>query len=126
MRKSLPYWFIGLGTLFALAGMVVGIYMGISENHALIDAHAHNNLVGYVTMVIYGVYYRLVPAAADKLLATVHFWVALAGAATFGIGLALTLQGVTWLVQLSSLLVIVAMLIFAFTVWTNRAGLTNA
>src|SRR3569833_285472 len=91
--KSLPYWFIGLGTLFALAGMVLGIYMGMSEDHSLIDAHAHNNLIGYVTMIIYGVYYRLVPAATGKLLATFHFWVALAGAATFGIGLALTLQG---------------------------------
>jgi cbb3-type cytochrome oxidase subunit 1 len=121
----LPYWFIGLGTLFALAGMVLGIYMGMSEDHSLIDAHAHNNLIGYVTMVIYGVYYRLVPAAALKLLARVHFWVALAGAATFGIGLALALQGVTWLIQISSLLVLLSMLIFAWTVWTNRAGLTN-
>ena len=123
--KSLPYWFIGLGTLFALAGMVLGIYMGMSEDHSLIDAHAHNNLIGYVTMIIYGVYYRLVPAATGKLLATFHFWVALAGAATFGIGLALTLQGITWLIQISSLLVIIGMLIFSWTVWTNRAGLTN-
>ena len=99
--KSLPYWFIGLGTLFALAGMVLGIYMGMSEDHSLIDAHAHNNLIGYVTMIIYGVYYRLVPVASGKLLAVIHFWVALLGAATFGIGLALTLQGVTWLIQIS-------------------------
>jgi hypothetical protein len=123
--KSLPYWFIGLGTLFALAGMVLGIYMGMSEDHSLIDAHAHNNLIGYVTMVIYGFYYRAVPVAASKMLAVIHFWIALAGAATFGVGLALTLQGVTWLIQASSLLVIVSMLIFAWTVWTNRAGLTN-
>lgn len=124
--KSLPYWFIGLGTLFALAGMVLGIYMGMSEDHSLIDAHAHNNLIGYVTMIIYGVYYRLVPAPSGKLLAVIHFWVALVGAATFGIGLALTLQGVTWLIQISSLFVLLGMLIFAWTVWTNKAGLTNA
>ncbi|HVX73399.1 MAG: hypothetical protein ACTHKD_12435 [Devosia sp.] len=124
--KSLPYWFIGLGTLFALAGMVLGIYMGMSEDHSLIDAHAHNNLIGYVTMIIYGVYYRLVPVASGKLLAVIHFWVALLGAATFGIGLALTLQGVTWLIQISSVLVLLGMLIFAWTVWSNRTGLTNA
>ena len=34
--KSLPYWFIGLGTLFALAGMVLGDYMGMSEWYTLI------------------------------------------------------------------------------------------
>jgi cbb3-type cytochrome oxidase subunit 1 len=123
--KSLPFWFIGLGTLFAVAGMVLGIYMGMSEDHSLVDAHAHNNLVGYVTMVIYGVYYRLVPAASGRMLATIHFWVALAGSATIGLGLALTLQGITWLIQVSSVLVLLAMVIFAYTVWTNRAGLTN-
>ena len=78
------------------------------------------------TMVIFGVYYRLVPAAASTMLARIHFWVALVGAATFGIGLALTLQGVTWLIQVSSLLVLISMAIFAWTVWTHRAGLTNA
>jgi cbb3-type cytochrome oxidase subunit 1 len=98
----------------------------MSEDHSLIDAHAHNNLIGYVTMIIYGVYYRLVPVASGKLLAVIHFWVALLGAATFGIGLALTLQGVTWLIQISSVLVLLGMLIFAWTVWSNRTGLTNA
>jgi hypothetical protein len=77
-------------------------------------------------MIIYGVYYRLVPVASGKLLAVIHFWVALLGAATFGIGLALTLQGVTWLIQISSVLVLLGMLIFAWTVWSNRTGLTNA
>jgi cbb3-type cytochrome oxidase subunit 1 len=124
--KSLPYWFIGLGTLFALAGMVLGIYMGMSEDHSLVDAHAHNNLIAYVTMVIYGVYYRLVPSAATRRLAVVHFWVALAGAITFGPSLAALVYGVTWPVSLASLLVILGMAIFAWTVWSNRAGLTNA
>ena len=66
------------------------------------------------------------PMPSAKLLAVIHFWVALLGAATFGIGLALTLQGVAWLIQISSVLVLLGMLIFAWTVWSNRTGLTNA
>jgi len=123
--KALPFWFIGLGTLFALAGMVLGIYMGASQDHSFIDAHAHNNLIGYVTMIIYGVYYRLVPAAASKMLAVVHFWVALAGALTFGPSLAALVYGITWPVSIASLIVLLGMAIFAWTVWTNRSGLTN-
>lgn len=124
--KSLPFWFIALGTLFALAGMVLGLYMGMSEDHSFIDAHAHNNLIGYVTMIVYGVYYRLVPAAASRRLAVVHFWVALAGALTFGPSLAALVYGITWAIPIASLVVVAGMLIFAWTVWTNRAGLTNA
>ena len=124
--KSLPYWFVGLATLFAVFGMAWGVQMSIVQDHTMAPAHAHNNLIGFVTMMVYGFYYRLVPGAADKMLARVHFWVALIGALTFGPGIAMTLVGGSeMLVQISTLFVLGAMLIFAWTVWTNRAGLTN-
>lgn len=124
--KSLPFWFIMFASLFALAGMVFGIWMSIVQDHTLGPAHAHNNLIGFVTMALYGIYYRLVPAAAASPLATVHFWIALLGAVTFPVGLAmaLTAQG-EWLIQIASFAVVGAMLIFVFVVATNRAGLTN-
>jgi hypothetical protein len=124
--KSLPYWFVGIGTLFVLAGMVWGIQMSITQDHLLAPAHAHNNLIGFVIMTVYGFYYRLVPAAADKRLAVIHFWVALASALVFPVGIAMAIMGKgDILAQIGSLLVVVSMLIFAWTVWTNRAGLTN-
>jgi hypothetical protein len=124
--KSLPYWFVALATLFVIAGMIWGVQMSVTQDHLLAPAHAHNNLIGFVTMTVYGFYYRLVPAAAAKRLALVHFWVALVGAVTFGPGIALVLMGgANLLVQISTLFVLGAMLIFAWTVWTNKAGLTN-
>ena len=124
--KSLPYWFVGIGTLFVLAGMVWGIQMSITQDFTLAPAHAHNNLIGFVIMTIYGFYYRLVPAAADKRLALIHFWVALISALVFvpGIAMAITGKGEI-LAEVGSILVLLSMLIFAWTVWTNRAGLTN-
>lgn len=122
--KALPFWFFGVAVLLAIIGMGVGIYMGISEDHTLAPAHAHNNLVGWVTMALYGIYYKLVPAAGRSRLATVHFWLALVGAVTIGLGIALAAQGQTLLVQVSSLVVIVAMVLFAYIVWTHRAGLS--
>lgn len=124
--KSLPFWFIFAGTLFALIGMLWGIEMSIRQDHSLAGGHAHNNLIGYVTMIIYGVYYRLVPAAAATRLAAIHFWIALAGSATFGVGISLAILGTTeMLATISALLVLIAMMIFSWTVWSNRAGLTN-
>ena len=122
--KALPFWFLGIAVILAVIGMGVGIYMGISEDHTLAPAHAHNNLVGWVTLALYGFSYKLVPAAGRARLAVVHFWLAVAGAVTIGLGIALAAQGQTMLVQVSSLLVIAAMVLFAFIVWTNRAGLT--
>lgn len=125
--KSLPFWFVFLASIFALAGMVWGIQMSISQDHTLASAHAHNNLVGFVTMMIYGVYYRLVPSAAHTRLALIHFWIALLGAAAIGVGIAFAILGTTTIVAtISSLLVLAAMAIFAWTVWSNRPGLTNA
>lgn len=124
--KSLPFWFIFVGTLFALIGMAWGIQMAISQDHSLSGGHAHNNLIGYVTMIIYGVYYRLVPAAATTRLAVVHFWLALLGSAMFGVGISLAVMGTTELLAtVSALLTVAGMLIFAWTVWSNRAGLTH-
>ena len=122
--KALPFWFFGVAVLLAIIGMGVGIYMGVSEDHTLAPAHAHNNLVGWVTMALYGTYYKLVPAAGRSRLAAVHFWLALVGAVTIGAGIALAAQGQTLLVQVSSLVVIVAMVLFAYIVWTHRAGLS--
>ena len=124
--KSLPYWFVGVGSLFVLAGMAWGIQMSMTQDFTLAPAHAHNNLIGFVIMTVYGFYYRLVPAAASKRLALIHFWVALISALVFvpGIAMAITGKGET-LAEVGSILVVLSMLIFAWTVWTNRAGLTN-
>ena len=42
----------------ALAGMTLGLIMGISQDFTLAPAHAHLNLLGWVTMAIYGLYHR--------------------------------------------------------------------
>ena len=124
--KTLPYWFFGISTLFVIAGMAWGVQMSVTQDFTLAPAHAHNNLIGFVIMAIYGIYYRLVPVAANKRLALVHFWIALIGALTFAPGIAMTLLGKgEMLVQISTLFVLGSMLIFAWTVWTNKAGLTN-
>lgn len=122
--KSLPFWFIAVGAVLALLGMAWGIQMAISQDHSLAPGHAHNNLVGYVTMVIYGVYYKLVPAAAVTRLALIHFWVALAGALTIGIGVAIATSGQgEWLAQIASITTIIGMAIFVYTVFRNRSSL---
>jgi hypothetical protein len=47
-----------VAALCALGGMALGIIMGISQDFTLAPAHAHLNLLGWVTMAIYGLYHR--------------------------------------------------------------------
>ena len=122
--KSLPFYFVAVSVIFALIGMFYGMYMAGSQDHLLAGAHAHNNLLGWVTMAIYGLYYRAVPGAVTGL-ANIHFWVALVANLVFPLGIALAILGTTpLLAAIGGGLEIIAMLIFAWTVFRNRAGLT--
>ena len=47
-----------VGGLAALAGMALGMAMGITQDFTLAPAHAHLNLLGWVTMALYGLYHR--------------------------------------------------------------------
>jgi hypothetical protein len=55
-----------------LVGMILGIVMGIQENFLFSPAHAHLNLVGGVLLFMFGLYYKVVPRAADMMLAKVQ------------------------------------------------------
>jgi cbb3-type cytochrome oxidase subunit 1 len=122
--RNLPVYFIGLATVFALIGMAYGMYMAGSQDHSLTGAHAHNNLLGWVTIAIYGLYYAAVPPAISRL-ATIHFWVTLVANLIFPIGIGMAILGQTPAVAaIGGGLEIIAMLIFAFTVWTSRAAIT--
>ena len=65
MIKSLFRISVSLG----LIGIVLGIVMGIRQDFALMPAHAHLNLLGFVTLFLSALYYRVVPEAAASTLA---------------------------------------------------------
>jgi hypothetical protein len=54
----IAYFCFIVGALAALTGMALGIVMGMNQDFSLTPVHAHLNLLGWVTMVLYGLYYR--------------------------------------------------------------------
>jgi cbb3-type cytochrome oxidase subunit 1 len=44
-----------------IAGMIIGIIMAASGNHSVFPAHAHLNLLGWVSLFLIGIFYRLHP-----------------------------------------------------------------
>jgi len=89
MIKSLFRISVSLG----LIGIVLGIVMGIGQDFVLMPAHAHLNLLGFVTMFLSALYYRVVPEAAASGLARYQAVVSVAGAVVFPIGIACVLVG---------------------------------
>jgi hypothetical protein len=70
----MTHWFLRLAVLYGIAGIGLGLYMSASGNHAMHPVHAHLNLLGWVTLALFGLYYRAHPAATAGKLAAAHFW----------------------------------------------------
>ncbi|HJT35067.1 MAG TPA: hypothetical protein VJ783_23765 [Pirellulales bacterium] len=109
--------------MFVIAGMVWGIIMAVSENHAAMPAHAHLNLLGWVSLFLFGVYYRLHPALESNRLALVQVWTWILGTAVLvtGVGLIFTSHpGAEPLAGIGSVIALVAMIIFAWVVFRTE------
>ena len=108
-----------------LVGMLAGIAMGIQQNFTLAPAHAHLNLVGGVLLFLFGLFYRLIPAAGTTMLAKVQGWLHIAGSILFPAGVAIVLlKGPSFEAApiAGSLIVVAAMALFAVIVFrTSRA-----
>jgi len=72
--------------LMVIAGMIWGIVMGISQDHSTMPAHAHLNLLGWVSLFLFGIYYHLRPAVGLNRLALVQVWIWIVGAIVLTIG----------------------------------------
>jgi cbb3-type cytochrome oxidase subunit 1 len=79
--------------------------MGIVHDFQFAPAHAHLNLVGWVSLALFGLAYRSYPELADSRIAVAHFALASVGAITFPIGIALAIAGVTVAVAIVGALV---------------------
>lgn len=61
------------GGVFVLCGMLAGICMGGSEDFRVAPAHAHLNLLGWVTMALYGTFCALTARTYRPALAWTNY-----------------------------------------------------
>ena len=73
MEKTTVMWF-KLAVLYFVTGIALGLHMAKSGNHGMYPVHAHINLLGWVSMSLFGLIYRQFPALAGNKLAKAHFW----------------------------------------------------
>ena len=116
-----------VSVVILLIGMLAGIAMGITQNFVLAPAHAHLNLVGGVLLFLFGLYYKLVPAAGTSALAKVQGSLHIAGGILFPIGVASVLlkgPSVEAAPIAGSLVVVAAMVLFAVIVFRTARTTT--
>lgn len=114
-------WFFAVAPVYVLIGMSLGIFMGASGDHSLYPAHAHMNLLGWVTLALFGTFYALARDASQKLAWTTFF--------LMNAGLVIMIPSLSMVLKfgelpqyvvpltISEFLAIGGMACFAFSVW---------
>lgn len=121
--RNIPTWFFATAAIFALCGMAWGIHMSATQDHLLSPAHGHLNLIGFVAASIFGIYYALTPKAAATKLAMVHYGMTVATVLILTPGIVMAINGTgEVLAKLGSVLAILTMALFAYTVLRNGVG----
>jgi hypothetical protein len=86
-------WFRVAAVYFAVA-VALGVAMGASGDHSLMDVHAHINLLGWVSMSLFGLIGMAYPAITTGRIAAWQFWLYNIGVPVMLVGLAALIKGV--------------------------------
>ena len=70
-RISLAFFTVAV--LCGLVGMSWGMYMGATQQFTMAPAHAHLNLLGWVSLSIMGTFYALMGGPPNKALGWANF-----------------------------------------------------
>lgn len=114
-------WF-RLAALYFAIGVMLGVTMGASGDHSLFAVHAHINLLGWVSMALFGVIGALHPSMTEGRAAAVQFWTYNLGVPVMLGALTLRLKGfalIEPLIGVASILIGVSVLLFAWLVFSR-------
>ncbi|MGJ7516069.1 hypothetical protein ACSFE6_17275 [Pseudomonas baetica] len=118
-------WFRLAAVYFAI-GVLLGVAMGASGDHSLYAVHAHVNLLGWVSMALFGLVGSVCPSITEGRVSAAQFWMYNVGVPVMLAALTLRLKGfpsVEPLIAGASLLIGCSVLIFVWLVF-SRIGVT--
>ncbi len=108
-----------------LGGMMLGLYMGIEQEFLFVQVHVLVNLLGWVTLALYGLVYQVAPSLAAGRLPRLQFWLATVGPLLMCIGLAAYRSGMNAmfpLVPLGAVMAAGGMLVFGVIALSKPAA----
>jgi hypothetical protein len=105
---------------FLIAGILLGLKMAMTQDFSAVGAHAHINLLGWVTMSIFGTYHALNPSGASSMLAKLQACIYVLGVLVMAPALYLFLTGTQSAESVVAVASIVV-LMFAAIIFRTRA-----
>jgi hypothetical protein len=117
-------WLLRIAGLYLIAGIVLGIVMAASHDHSQMPLHAHLNLLGWVTLGLVGIWYRVQPEASQTKLAKAHFVLHNAGLPVLSVGLFYVLRGhesVEPILAVASIAIGIGVLCLVINIWRFTA-----
>ncbi|MGO4707340.1 hypothetical protein AB4072_16370 [Microvirga sp. 2MCAF38] len=105
---------------FIIVGIAMGIGMAATQDHSIMPAHAHLNLLGWVSLFLFGLYYERRPALDTSRLAFIQVGLWSVGTIVMTIAVAAIHLGYTAAdpaAAVASLIVLAATLLFAYLVF---------
>lgn len=90
--SKITVWFIKCALVYFMLAVILGLHMAVSgTQYPYMPIHAHFNLLGWMTMMIYGVGYHILPRFSGKPLysekiAEWQFWLANIGLVGMAVG----------------------------------------
>ena len=125
----------GISTLYfrtaivlLVIGIGIGIHMSIQGDHSPMGAHAHLNLLGWVTSSLFAIYYALHPGKAGGRLPMIQYAVYMIGLLVMIPSLYIMLKGnpaMEPLVAIGSLITFAGVLLFAWIVFSPASAATS-
>lgn len=114
-------FYFAMAILYLMTGIGIGLHMSITHDHSAVGAHAHVNLLGWVTSAVFGGYYALNREKAEGWLPWIQY-------AAYAVGLLVMLPALYMMltgqsgfepaVASGSMAVALGVLLFAVVVFT--------
>jgi cbb3-type cytochrome oxidase subunit 1 len=112
--------YLKVATVYFTIGVLAGLTMGIIHDFRFTSVHAHVNLLGWVSMALFGLIYHFYPNAANSKLAKTQFWLHNIGVPVMLGGIALQVLGVSAALAptiIGSLAVVIGVILFMVNVF---------
>ena len=115
--------FLKISAVYFIIAVCLGLVMGIIHDFRFSSVHAHLNLLGWVSMALFGLIYSIFPNAGETKLAKSHFWLHNIGLPIMQGALFLMLvtgsESYTIAMIIGSLMLVVGTLLFVINVFTQ-------
>lgn len=111
-----------LAALYFAVGVALGMMMGASGDHSLFPLHAHINLLGWVSMALFGLVGFVCPSVGAGRVAAAQFWMHNIGLPVMLVALTLKLKGsqaAEPVIGVASIVVGLSVLLFVWLVFTR-------